>query len=138
MNNNYAPPAPPPPLSGGISKKMFVVGLVVAIVVSGFISLAVSSSNKGLGAPNYDSGWQPIAAGQTLTLNHNLGTTNLFVYCVGENSNGQTQWDYGFTALPDNSRYGLAWQYLTSTSISVTREPQDTSWDYVRIMIWII
>lgn len=135
----------------GISKTMFVVGLVVAILAPSVIALAVSmqyakgprgdtgaQGPRGFGTPNYDSGWRDIAAGATLTLTHGLGTTDVYAYVVGNNAAGLIhQMDYGF-ALSGSSRYGLAWLNLDSDSIWVTRGPEDGNWVQVRVMIWII
>ena len=126
--------------SVGISKSMFVVGLVVAILASSAIASAIlmlyTREPGGFGKPDYDSGWMDIGAGASMSFTHGLGTTNVYVYVVGRNADGLIhQMDYGFT-LAGSSRYGLAWLSLDSNSIWVTRGPDDENWVQVRMMIW--
>jgi hypothetical protein len=124
----------------GISKSMFVVGLVVAILASSAIASAIlmlyARGPEGFGEPDYDSGWMDIAAGDSMSFTHGLGTTNVHVYVVGRNADGLIhQMDYGFT-IAGSARYGLAWLSLDSNSIWVTRGPDDENWVQVRMMIW--
>ena len=96
--------------SNGISIKMFIAGLIVAIIASSALStviatqLAVGSQGpkgdkgdtgpQGLpgeqgpagvwGAPDYDSGWMRIDMNERLVLTHNLNTTNSLVYLIGK------------------------------------------------------
>jgi hypothetical protein len=143
----------------GISKTMFVIGLIVAIVVSSLIASVVSmqyakgskgdkgdtgatgpQGPPGFGTPDYDSGWRDIATGQTLTLAHVLKTTNVYVYVVGKNAAGEIhQSDYGWlTTGLGTSKYGLNWISMDADLIKVTRGDIDGNWGQVRVMIWII
>jgi len=84
-------------------------------------------------APAYDSGWVSINQGQVLTFTHNLGTTEVLVYVIGNDTtgdNGIHQMGYG-----DNS---LLWYRLNSTTISVYRLIPEDFWTEVRVMIWKI
>ena len=98
---------------------------------------------RGLSTPNYDSGWRTIAAGQTLTMVHVLGTTNVYVYVIGKSASatyGIHQIDYGWTSAGGigNAVYGLRWYALDTEVIKVVRADQDSVWEQVRVMIWII
>lgn len=93
-----------------------------------------------LGKPDADSGWLNITAGQQLIFNHNLGTTNVLVYMIGNDTSGTLyihQIKYG---MDDNLgyEYGARWQELTPTSIKVIRGISDPNWNQIRIMIWKI
>ena len=91
--------------STSISKKMFVIGLLIAVLSSIVASVAVSSllslgptglkgdtgatGPQGPYTPDYDSGWINITDknGQYYTLTHNLGnTTNVIVDITGKTS----------------------------------------------------
>jgi len=94
--------------------------------------------------PAYDSGWVKIDAGQVITLTHNLGTTNLFVYMIGRAGGvGHSihQSYYGGGRNGDNA-LGCILKGGTTTTISVERRLGDGSynprWEYVRVMIWRI
>jgi hypothetical protein len=94
----------------------------------------------GLGKPDFDSDWNNITAGQQITFNHNLGTTNVLVYMIGNDTSG-TLYIHQIKYGGDTSvltEYGARWQELTSTSITVIRAPSDPNWNYIRVMIWKI
>lgn len=103
-------------------------------------------NSTGLGAPDYDSGWQslPLVAGLHLT--HNLNTTDVIVYLIGKyySPGGVVhQWSYGGSSITgDVEGYGAFWTELYNTTIAVYRGRNDVSnyirWDYVRVMIWKI
>jgi hypothetical protein len=90
-----------------------------------------SSIPSSLGSPDYDSDWRPTNRGYTTIIEHGLGTSDLFIYVVGNSQ-----------VYPDaiHHRYygqGLKWK-ATSTHIWLEREASDTNWDKVRVYIWII
>ena len=93
-----------------------------------------------LGAPEYDSGWYTINQGQSIVLNHNLGTTNVIVYMIG-NDTDSTRYvqQIGFGG---DSYFGGAggayWYELTSTTIKTTRAANDNDWHQMRVFIWKI
>jgi len=94
-----------------------------------------------IGPPAYDSGWQSINQYQTLTLTHNLNTTEVFVYVIAKapSSMAINQFYYGYAWLPSGENRGLSWYSLTDTSIRVLRAPDDTgTWSEVRVMMWKI
>jgi len=94
-----------------------------------------------IGPPAYDSGWVSISPGETLTLPHNLGTTEVLVYVIGKHptSLAINQFYYGYVFLTSGDVRGLSWFTLTDTSIKVLRGPDDTgAWEQVRVMIWKI
>ena len=95
----------------------------------------------GFPRPDYDSGWRSISTGETLNLTHNLGTTELLVYIIGNDSTGDDPVDginqkfHGGSAAP---YYGIYWRDLDNTTIKVNRGVHDLYWDEVRVMIWKI
>lgn len=94
-----------------------------------------------VGPPAYDSGWQSINQYQTLTLTHDLNTTEVFVYVIAKapGSMAINQFYYGYAWLPSGENRGLSWYSLTDTSIKVLRAPEDTgTWSEVRVMMWKI
>lgn len=92
--------------------------------------------------PDYDSSWQSIAAGSSLTLDHNLGgaiglylvdlqfkSTGLFNISVHQRALGGMDEDNG-------DRQGAYWDWLTSESIRIVRRPEDIQADRIRVRIW--
>lgn len=93
-----------------------------------------------LGKPDFVSNWTDITQGQQITFNHNLGTTNVLVYMIGNDTSGTLyihQIKYGGDS-DFTYEYGCRWQELTSTTIKVIRAPSDPNWNQVRVMIWKI
>jgi hypothetical protein len=94
-----------------------------------------------LGAPDYDSGFLPVLQGQSITLTHNLGTTNVLVYMIGYNGNNVGneihQIEYGGD-LNGGAGAGAYWSTLTTTTINIYRMPNDTNWSEIRVQIWIL
>jgi hypothetical protein len=98
-------------------------------------------------APAYDSGWVAISQSETLTLTHNLDTTELFVYVIGKDaitdgffipSGGINQIYYGTGTDSGNGYRGLCWLNLDDTTIQVFRAHSDLKFDEVRVMLWKI
>ncbi|HFD40770.1 MAG TPA: hypothetical protein ENJ31_13085 [Anaerolineae bacterium] len=89
--------------------------------------------------PDYDSGWQEIAAGETLTLSHNLDITatelSVGLWFSGT-KRGIHHFAYGGLSL-DNSqkRLGAYWHDLTDNSVQVTRLADDTDVEQVRVAV---
>jgi len=79
-------------------------------------------------APDYDSGWV-YSDGSKITLNHNLGTTEVFVYLIGKGDDPEY--------LINQDAYGLylKWLSLTPNEISLYGQYYNP---YVRVMIWKI
>jgi len=105
--------------------------------------LAILNATK-LGTPDYDTfevygDWLSIDTGETKSLPHNLGTTDVIVYLIGNDTSlyGIHQRDYG-GALSGGNYFGAYWHDLTDTWIEVTRRDQDQNWDYIRVLIWKI
>lgn len=78
-----------------------------------------------LTAPAYDSGW--VFSNEPTVLNHNLGTTEVFVYLVGKTTEGITHYYYG---------QDIQWWSLTSTHIKI--HAAAASIQAFRVMIWKI
>lgn len=90
--------------------------------------------------PDYNSGWEPINPGQQLILNHNLQTASVLVYMFGYNTAGS----YYIHQIKEGgdsdwpNEYGVRWQELTTTTITVYRGAQDPDWNYVCVWMWKI
>jgi hypothetical protein len=101
-----------------------------------------------LGKPDYDSGFQTIAANQEKTFTHNLGTQDIFVYVLGcdyGTENVHQNFLGGHILVADDKEYlqGLHYWWVSSNSIKVFRwhdddRPTPWNWDSVRVMIWKI
>ena len=81
-----------------------------------------------LPAPAYDSGWV-FSNSTVITLNHGLGTTEVFVYMIGK---GNDQWGITNTAI------GLYIQWWNLTATEITVYGGIDAAPYVRVMIWKI
>ncbi len=94
--------------------------------------------------PDYDSDWQTIAAGETLSLTHNLGgLAGRYRVSLGyqdtsglPNSFGRNMLWAGGEAVVSN-HFGGHWQRLTNSTIEVYRQPDGTRATEVRVRIWI-
>ncbi len=100
---------------------------------------ALENQSDWLPRPAYDSGWVNISQNETLRFTHDVGTTEVLVYVVGNAttypSMGVHQSFYG--SVYGESR-GMRWQNLTDTDIDIKRYSNDAYWDQVRIRIWKI
>jgi hypothetical protein len=91
--------------------------------------------------PDYDSGWQSIARGQT-KFDHFLGTTNLLVIAYGSPQGGGAIFGNQFdgrdtwrTASGSTRVQGAFWS-VNMNSIYINRMASDTNWANVRVLIW--
>lgn len=104
--------------------------------------------------PDWDSGWQDVAPGETITLTHGLGhNINRYVvrmeFKVAPAKDGAPEaltaihhHAYGGTPFsltpPEDRMYlGANWQNLTNQSISVYRWTDDPYADQIRVRIWL-
>jgi hypothetical protein len=95
------------------------------------------NSTKGLGNPDYDSGWVSLT-GYANWFTHNLQTTRLLVYIMGKGSDGTIhQISYGGD-VGGGGNNGVFWSALDETKLAVCRVPGDTVWVQARVMIWKI
>ena len=121
--------------------KLEVAGdLLVTGAYRGNISSSSGSDGAPFPRPAYNSGWQSISKGSTITLTHNIGGT-LDNYVVdmqfrAKSSAGINNWGYG-SLEAGGLFYGAYWHELTTASISVSRQASDTAADEVRIRIWV-
>lgn len=101
-------------------------------------TLIVLNNTKGLGTPDYNSGWVAINQGQTLQLQHNLHTKDVLVYVIGNDGYLYFihQISYGGDVQPGDTQEGLYWHSLTEDSIKLYRYPTDSRYYVVRVMIW--
>jgi hypothetical protein len=95
--------------------------------------------NYTFGEPDFDSGWQSIEENTELILNHNVNTTDVFVYIIGKNEDLQTHQIFygGDKLINENFRTldGIYW-YSNENSIYVKRLMTDINWIMIRIVIW--
>ncbi len=105
---------------------------------------AAVARNPFSAGPSYDSGWRKIAQGETISMWHQLGgvITNYFVDLQARRySPGVTGISNRFIGGNDQSgsedRQGVYWHNLTGNYVSVTRQPEDTLVDAVRVRIWV-
>jgi len=93
---------------------------------------------------NFDSGWKNISLGQTLDLTHNIGgSSDDYVVCLEFKDNegyGVHQRIYGGSVFQPASSapvsVGAYWRNLNSSTVRVTRGPEDTTADQIRLRIW--
>jgi len=106
----------------------------------------------GFGAPDYDSHWMPIDQGGSVEVSHNLGSTNLLVYLVGEYDDNYThQYAYGgneehyveyvmgefyFESIEKVGTFGAWWRTDGLDRVIVFRHEHDDSWHEFRVLIW--
>ncbi len=102
------------------------------------------AGDRGLGvnATYYDSGWLDINPGQEMTLTHNLGgdpagyAVELWQRDTRPGGLGIHHRAYGGMEV-NGQFYGVAWQNLTDSTITVFRYSNDVAAAQVRIRIWI-
>lgn len=98
--------------------------------------------------PEYDSGWQQINPGQTITFSHNLGvsgtdlTVSLWFRDIPDvpagdvTSRGIHHFAYGGLAVDGPQKMlGAHWHNLTDNTVQVTRHRDDTDVDQVRVVV---
>jgi hypothetical protein len=100
---------------------------------------------SGFPRPDYDSGWQSISAGSTITLPHNLGgdPNDYFVNVMAQDNvlgihNFRIGGDQFYPGGGSTPYYGgFYWTELTSSQIKVYRSSDDGWADKVRVRIWV-
>ncbi|HEX9914659.1 MAG TPA: hypothetical protein VGB32_07050 [Candidatus Bathyarchaeia archaeon] len=113
-----------------------------------------SLSEVGFTTPDYDSYWMTIDQGDSVEVNHNLGSTNLLVYLIGEYDDNYThQYAYGgneeryieYEIIPGEMYYnaverygtlGAWWRTDGQDKIIVSRPGHDDYWHEFRVLIW--
>jgi hypothetical protein len=100
----------------------------------------------GILSPDYDSGWLTIpdtsAGADILTVEHNLGTQDIFVYMIGKDQWGSThQGAYGGRIDVADRDVGAYWITTDGNTIDVWRRESDQTWgsprwQEVRLCIW--
>jgi len=97
----------------------------------------------GFGAPDYDSGWVSFESVSS-SLDHGLGTKNLFVYLVGrqfsllEPAGWRTHQKKIGTDDDGDDLWGVYWSLIDENTIYVQRAFDEWRWEYFRVYIWII
>ncbi len=99
---------------------------------------AVSSGEVGGAASAWSSPWVSIAPGNSQVFHHNLGG-NPDDYAVElmawSSTIGFNRANYGGLEV-NGTWYGIHWQHLTSNTIEVHRQDDDTDADLVRVRVW--
>jgi len=96
----------------------------------------------GFPRPDYNSGWVPIAKGELITINHNLGrNANDYVVVLDYKDLGIGGWGInnayiGSTGSSGGS-LGVFWSRLRTSQIQVNRKIFDGFADEFRIRIWV-
>jgi hypothetical protein len=90
-------------------------------------------------SPDYDSRWTSINPGQTITFTHNLGitATDLTVGLWFRSTVlGIHHFGYGGLAVDGPQKMlGAHWHNLTDNTVQVTRHPDDTDIEEVRVIV---
>ena len=95
------------------------------------------SALKGLGLPDYDSGWVAINKDQILTLTHNLGSNpDNYVVEFYLNNMGSINIVNVGRYQTSTSLYGAFWDQLKNNTIRVVRCPDDLIANKIRVRIW--
>jgi hypothetical protein len=82
------------------SKRTVMSGIVLAGIVSMVLLNIAPLTHSSVGLPEYNSGWTSINQGQTITLTHSLGTTNVSIEMWGKDIAGKIhQRNYGGNQL---------------------------------------
>ncbi len=126
-----------------MSDSFRLLGIIVVVaVVSLGIGIPVGKylEREGTGyvnAPAYDSGWITPNINDETIIEHDLGTTEVLVYVLGNNTELNTihQFRYGgdCTRLP---RYrGVMWYKMNNTHISLWTYRDEVRLDYLRVQI---
>ena len=90
-------------------------------------------------SPDYDSEWMPINPGQTITFTHNLDITatdlTVSLWFRGV-TRGIHHFGYGGMAVDGPQKMlGAHWHNLTDNTVQVTRHPDDTDVEQVRVVV---
>jgi len=95
----------------------------------------------GFPKPNYDSGWQTVSPGATLTLTHNIGGSDddYVVYLwFWDETWGRHIRAIGGLESGDYIYRGAYWSHLTNSQIRIYRYSDDVGVDQFRVRIWVI
>jgi len=97
----------------------------------------ILNSTRGLGPPDYDSGWVSLS-GYANWFTHNLHTTEVFIYVMGKGTDGTIhQIAYGGDTGGGGNN-GVFWSALDETNIAICRVTGDVVWSQARVMMWKI
>ncbi|UCB53071.1 MAG: hypothetical protein JSV10_03020 [Candidatus Zixiibacteriota bacterium] len=114
-------------------------GQVMKYDGAGWVAANDQSKPGFLPAPAWSSGWQLLGVGETTVLSHGLGRhpDDYFVDLQFRDVNNGYETNI--------NSYGMRWfthgafySNLTSSSIAVTRGPEDVYADFIRVRIWIV
>jgi len=108
------------------------------------------SMGSGFPAPDYDSGTDPNSghdaagwvaisssgAGSTVTLNHNLGTLNYFVYLEGKDDTSPELLRIHDKVSGSSGKDGAYFKEKNTNSIKIQRISTDDKWQKFRARLW--
>jgi hypothetical protein len=126
---------------------MVLVALSLVVPVPATVAHAApptvpSAASGGFpwGEPAYDSGWVDIAAGENLSMSHNLGgtTDDYVVDLQGRSSLGDRHAYYGGDLPESSTSTGFYWWRLDATTIDVYRTTGEVYTEQVRVRIWVV
>ncbi len=90
-------------------------------------------------SPDFDSGWRNIGQGVTQTVQHNLRWNPRLLRVRLDYQDAE---DYGINHYAaggmaiSNTLVGADWHHLTGLALQVSRRPDDTVADQIRVRIW--
>jgi|GEM_PF-1513903 len=114
-------------------------GQVMKYDGAGWVAADDVSKPGLLPAPAWNSGWQPVAAGESIILTHGLGghpddyLVDLLFKDVNDGYERNIN-SYGMRWFT----HGAFYSNLTSSIITVTRGTEDVYADFIRVRIWIV
>jgi hypothetical protein len=135
----------------GMSKTMFITGIILAILASSLISTVISmrlvsiQEPTGILNPDYDSGWVTTDDRIVVEFNHSLGTSDIFVYVLAKwyrnwtGSGGPMvhQFYYGGDTYgnPEQTQ-GFYWDCYTENPNMIQVSQYGGRADELRVLIW--
>ncbi|MBU0493633.1 MAG: hypothetical protein KKA73_02840 [Chloroflexi bacterium] len=140
--NNHRTFVRVPALVAAIVVALLLLAGTYTVIASPAPAVMPDLPGDSTNATSWSSGWQPIAAGTTRVFNHNLGVDpdNYAVEVWFQETDpnvGINRIAYGGVDANGNM-IGAYWDHLTSNTISVHRNVQDTAVDSVLARVWIV
>ena len=123
-----------------IAEQATTAASIDGISLDGLDNRYVNSRGGDFPRPNYDSGFQPIAAAETLTFEHSLGgDTDDYVIDLTCDAALEGPFDWGMDQGGDNlPEKGVGWFALNSDTVKVSRGDLDNWCVDVRVRIWVM
>jgi len=118
-----------------------VLWLAVSAVARPSLPITPATQPHAVAASSWSSGWVSVTAGTCQALTHNLGAAPedyalSLLFWDTDGNLGLNRRNYGGLELGGNW-YGVYWEHLTASTISVCRMANDNGADRVNIRLWI-